>query len=100
MFVIMKNLDSKSKKNYYVIRAKQKLISSSIKRYTILHKNSVEIIKIEYNPNSVNLWDRIKTQLKGKINYCINDFGLTNGYRENKLVEDIKAINEERYNVE
>ncbi|ANB51039.1 hypothetical protein [Powai lake megavirus] len=61
------------------------------------HPEMEIVLKISHSPNSMNLWNRIKTKLgKKKITYSGCNFNLENDYTENKLVRDIKKIHNER----
>ena len=100
-FAVIKDSDENNKRQYYVIRTKKKSMKQTIKSYKNVHQNAVELLNIEYNPNSINLWDRIKERLgRTKILCKLNYFGLRQDYTEDQLIKDINMINEDRYAVE
>ena len=99
VFIVMKDNGEHvmRRKKYYVIRTKRCSARSAIKKYKLEHENSTVLINIEYNPNSINLWDRAKARLKNHIKRKLNYFGLRNDYTEEQLIEDINELNDEKY---
>jgi hypothetical protein len=80
-------------------------MKKSYKNRLIDHKErhpEMEIImKINYSPNAMNLWNRVKTKLgRNKIIVSGCKFNLEDKYSENKLIRDIKNIHNERLNVD
>ena len=96
MFVVMKDPDESDRNRYYAIRTKKRTIKPTIKRYTELRPNATKLIEITYNPNSINLYDRIKETLNKKLRFKINNFGLKGDYSESQMIQD---INDEKYEV-
>lgn len=99
MFVIMKDEEADDRERYYAIRTKKRTMKPTIKRYMNVHPNAEMLLEIAYNPNSVNLWDRIKETLSNKIRFKLNNFGLKKKYTEKELIEDIIDINKEKLEV-
>ena len=101
VFIVMKDKESNidKSKRYYVIRTKRRTCKSAIKKYQLEHENSETLINIEYNSNSINLWDRVKAKMKTKIRIRVNYFGLRSGYTEEKMIGDIEELNDEKYDV-
>ena len=99
MFVVMKDETSDPKERYYAIRVKRKIIKPTIKRYKNTHPDAIILLEIKYNPNSINLYDRIKSNLKDKLRFKLNNFGLKKNYSEKEMIEDINNINEEKMEV-
>ncbi len=99
-FVVIKNTEATDKFKYYVIRTKNRSLNASIKRYKKIHPKSKIILSIDYNPNAINLWDRVKEQLRNKVIVRVCKLSLRKGYTEKKLIRDINRINEERYDVD
>lgn len=99
-FVVMKDPNEDPKTMYYAIRTKKKIVKPTVKRYIESHRNAVVLVQIDYNPNSINLWDRIRTTLKKNIKCRLNAFGLVGDFTEEQLIEQINDINEEKFNVE
>ncbi len=100
-FVIMKDEseDAERTKTYYAIRTKQQSVNAAIKRYQDSHDESKVLLRIQYNPNSINLWDRVKSQLRRNLRIRTNSFGLRNRYTEEELIADINEINDEKFDV-
>ena len=101
-FIIMKDNDRKASRSrkYYVIRTKRRTANSAVERYQKKHPQASILMEIEYNPNSINLWDRVKSSLGKKLNVRTNDFGICGHYTEEKMIEDIHKLNEEKYHIE
>ena len=99
-FTLLKDPKEKGRLKYYVIRTKRRTMQSAIDRYKRLHRSAKILLQINYNPNTVNLWDRIKENLGPKISVSICKLGIRGKYTEENLIDDINAINEERYNVD
>lgn len=101
VFIIMKN-PSKTKKDktrYYAIRTKRMNVKRAISNYLETNEKATELLRIEYSPNSINLWDRVKDQLHEHIRTLGCTLTLKPGYTEEKLLKDINDINEEKYDV-
>jgi predicted nuclease with TOPRIM domain len=98
-FVVLKD-PTEPDMPYYAIRTKKKIRNATVKRYTSLHENASVVLEIDYNPNSVNLWDRIKTTLKGKLRCKINAFGFKGGFTERDFINSVNEINKEKFEVE
>ncbi|AQN67947.1 putative kilA-n domain protein [Saudi moumouvirus] len=104
MFVIVKNNDDPDEYEddeelyeYSAFRLMKKSYKIRMSEHLERHPNMEIILKICHSPNSMNLWNRIKTKLgKKKITYSGCNFNLEDNYTENKLVRDIKKIHNER----
>ena len=99
MFVVMKDVEAPEKERYYAIRTKKRTMKPTIKRYMNVHPKAKILIEIQYNPNSINLWDRIKETLSDKIRFKLNNFWLRRNYTEEEMMSDINEINEEKLEV-
>lgn len=99
VFVVMKDTQTKDKDKYYSIRTKQKTLHGQIVRYMKTHPKAIQLLTIDYNPNSINLWDRIKENLDGKISCTNNKFRIFKKYTETELIEDVRKINDEKFEV-
>ena len=99
VFIVMRDDSDEAErsKKYYAIRTKRRTSKTAIKKYRLEHTDSTILINIEYNPNSINLWDRVRAKLSKKIRIRVNYFGLKSGYTEHQLKEDIGNINDEKY---
>ncbi|AEQ33377.1 KilA-N and DUF3627 domain-containing protein [Megavirus chiliensis] len=104
MFVIVKNNDDPEEYGdddelyeYSAFRLMKKSYKIRMSEHLERHPEMEIVLKINHSPNSMNLWNRIKTKLgKKKITYSGCNFNLENDYTENKLVRDIKKIHNER----
>ncbi|AVL94203.1 putative KilA-N domain-containing protein [Megavirus vitis] len=104
MFVIVKNNDDPNEYDddediyeYSAFRLMKKSYKIRMSEHLERHPDMEIVLKISHSPNSMNLWNRIKTKLgKKKITYSGCNFNLENDYTENKLVRDIKKIHNER----
>jgi len=100
IFIIMKDVRTKNrKKKYYVIRAKFQSVASLVATYTQKHEGAIILNKIDDVPNGINMWDRIKEQLRDKIEYRYNAFGLNAPYNEINLLKDVNNINCAKYDI-
>lgn len=86
---------------YHAIRTMKKSVDSSIKRHKARHPKCVKIFEVQYNPNSINLWIRVRDKLRGEGKICVtnSDCGLLGDYKEEDFINDINKINDERYDV-
>nr|WBF70376.1 SET domain protein [Megavirus caiporensis] len=104
MFVIVKNNDDPNEYDedediyeYSAFRLMKKSYKIRMSEHLERHPEMEIVLKISHSPNSMNLWNRIKTKLgKKKITYSGCNFNLEDDYTENKLVRDIKKIHNER----
>lgn len=79
----------------------KKSYNSRILNYEERHPNMTVVMKINYSPNSMNLWYRIKSKLgngrKRKITIDNCNFNLKGNYSEADLINDIKDIHNEQF---
>lgn len=80
---------------YYAIRTMKGSYNKTIMKYRERHPYMEIVLKINYTPNSVNLWKRIKERLRNIITTSGNYFNIGAKYTENKLVRKIKEIHNE-----
>ncbi|BCS83770.1 hypothetical protein QLL95_gp0353 [Cotonvirus japonicus] len=104
MFIIVKNNDDPDEYDedediyeYTVFRFMKKCYKTRMSDHLERHPEMEIILRINYSPNSMSLWNRIKTKLgKNKITYSGCNFNIADKYSENKLIKDIKDIHNER----
>jgi hypothetical protein len=89
--IILKTDDSEEKHKYYCIRCQKRSISQRLAEKS----NYTEIKRIGYIPNSINLYNRIKEDLKDKLDRKCNRFNLKN-ITENKFLRKINKINNQK----
>lgn len=78
---------------YHIIRTKNKTKNVAIKK----HEDCSIVLNIKYNPNSINLLDRMRENLYDRIKIKGCSFHLLNYYTEKELIEDIIKLNNEKY---
>jgi hypothetical protein len=108
MLIIIKNNDDPDEYDddediyeYSALRVMKKSYKNRLVDYKERHPEMEIIMKINYSPDAMNLWNRIKTKLgRNKIIVSSCKFNLEDKYSENKLIRDIKNIHDERLNVE
>lgn len=99
--VIFKNNDTENEPyEYSVIRAQKKYLNVKIKEYNILHKHAEKILKIHNVTNAITLWNRVKEQMKDKINYSNTNFNIRKQYDEAEILSEIKSIYKQKYEVD
>lgn len=85
---------------YRVIRIRNQSFKTHLSLYKDRHPNMQIIMKINYSPNAMNLWVRIRQRLELErkkiiISHC--SFNLKDGYSERRLMADIAKIHNERF---
>lgn len=100
MFALVKLNNTDAEYPYYVIRAQISAVRTAIKKLKKTNKNAKTLLKINYSPNAVNLFNLVKEHLKNKIFVMGNNLKLLNDYTEKELLKDINIINNEKKKVE
>jgi hypothetical protein len=108
MLIIIKNNDNPDEYDddediyeYNALRVMKKSYKNRLIDHKERHPEMEIIMKINYSPNAMNLWNRVKTKLgRNKIIVSGCKFNLEDKYSENKLIRDIKNIHNERLNVD
>ena len=79
---------------YFVIRCQRRNFKSRANEMLNRFPNMKRILKLTYNQNSINLYNRMKETLKDKINWERNFFDITDedNYYESDLFYDIKRL--------
>ena len=105
MFVLIKyNHDRKMKQKYKLydytsLRISKKNYTSTIKKITKEFSSMEILLEIEYSPNAMNLWHRIRKKLNKKLDISGTKFNIEAGYSEKRLIEDIKKIHNKRLEI-
>ncbi|GBM48427.1 Putative KilA-N domain-containing protein 006L [Araneus ventricosus] len=76
---------------YLAIRCQKLNYQNSLNRLKQKHPNLEKKFELKYDPNSINLFNRIKEQLKN-INTLYNRIHLFDNYSEELFINDIKRI--------
>jgi hypothetical protein len=98
-FVILKDETPNVVMPYYAVRTQKCNLEATIGKRKQLNDKVRVMMSIQYNPNSVNLWVRIKAELRGCIEFHANLFKLIGDYTEDELIQDVQRINNEKYDV-
>ena len=107
MLIIIKNNDDPEEYDedekiyeYYCMRILKSTYCTQIAQHKKRHPDMKILLEINYSPNSINLFKRIKDKLKGKIEFDKCSFNLCGRYTEKRLIDDIKEIHNERLDTE
>lgn len=108
MFAVIKNNDNPTEYDddeeiykYSAQRVMKKSWKNRLVDHQAQHPNMRVLLKINYSPNSMNLWNRIKTKLgKNKIIVSGCNFNLEDGYTERKLIRDIQIYRSVEISIE
>lgn len=84
---------------FYIFRVQKRGLKAALKRYKADNPNAIKFYEIEYNPNSINYYQRFKQKYKNKIRPHYNKFELLD-INKDQLREFIEEINNEKYQIE
>jgi hypothetical protein len=99
-FILVKlNDDDPDSYDYYVIRAQRLTANVAFRKLRRNYPNCLKQLVFEYQPNSINLYNRIKERLGDNIVYEGNYLS-PNGISHAKLIKRFKKIHEERNDIE
>jgi len=100
MFIILQKNDYKNNSKTYEYYAICGQIGYSNHKAKKMIKDEYysELFKIEYTPNTKNLFHRLKENLKSKIKFSSNKFNVS--ISKERLIEEVKNIETEKRNVE
>lgn len=88
------------KRNYQVIRTQKRATSTSLRRIKQQYPKAKIIVRIESRPNSKELWNAIKEKLiEVGCSTTKNDIELTEDVSEDRLLDIIRQINNEKFNM-
>lgn len=105
MLIIIKNNDDpdeyEDEYKYHALRVMTGSLNARVSAHKELHPDMEILMTINYSPNSINLWKRIRKNLgtgrnkKIDIDHC--QFNLQNNYSIRNLIRDIQDIHNERF---
>lgn len=101
-FILVELNDPHYDWKYSVIRAQKFTANKKLKSLKDVHFESKICIEIEYQPNSINLFNLIKEELKDKrkvINVKYNYINLEENYTHEEFLEDIRKIDRSKVNI-
>jgi len=84
--------------NYYSIRAQKYHVNSQIKKYKKVFPNLATLVDIECQPNSRNLFIRMKEQLTKYMEFDGNDFNIIHTNEQN-FIQMVMNLNDDKKNV-
>ena len=88
------------KRNYQVIRTQKRATSTSLRRIRQQYPKAKIIVRMESRPNSKELWNAIKEKLiEVGCSTTKNDIELTEDVSEDRLLDIIRQINNEKFNI-
>jgi hypothetical protein len=103
MIVKLFHTENEEYYNYAVIRGQTEYCGIKLKSIKKGTPTAKLIYKLNYTPNSCDLWLRVKKELKqqNKINCrgASSNFDLTNGFTKDNLINLIRAKNREKYDL-
>lgn len=73
--VLLKSRNKKLEFRYYAIRAQIKYVDSKVEKM-INNRNYKQLLRINNVSNSVNVWNRLKESVQGKVEFCGNELKL------------------------
>jgi len=98
-FILIKKNKVNESYQYYVICGQNVYVTTRIGLLKRRFEKMEIILKLEYQPNTKNLFGRFKETQKGNANVRMNDIELVN-MTEEELIEEFKKLDEEKLNVE
>jgi hypothetical protein len=85
---------------YYTIRAQNEYTSRKLRSQKALFPEMEILLDFKANPNSKTLYVRIKDNLKSKgVTFEGNNIDLNEAITEDELIEEMKVINDQKYDV-
>ena len=84
---------------FYIFRVQKRGFKAALNRYLSDNPNAVKFAEIEYNPNSINYFNRFKNEYNKEISSYYNSFELLS-ITKDQLREFIEKINNEKYELE
>lgn len=83
---------------FYVLKCQQKSINANIKKLKTKFNQCDEILRIGYSPNTINLFQRVKDNLKDNLKVKNAEITLVK-MTEEELIRKINQINDNKKNV-
>jgi uncharacterized protein DUF3627 len=86
--------------DYYTIRAQHGYTERKLRTQALLFPNMEILLDFKANPNSKTLYVRIKDKLKALgVIFEGNNIDLNGVITEEELIEEMKVINDQKYDV-
>lgn len=97
-FTLIKKNKKDSEYPYYCIRIQRSNLVKAIAEVEKKYPDYDVIYALRYDPNPITLFNRIKEQLKDKIETKYNDIKLLgNNYTEDKFINDIEQLSKTKF---
>ncbi|KAF9342854.1 hypothetical protein BGX26_006719, partial [Mortierella sp. AD094] len=95
---IFEDKDLKTKKSqFHIFRTQRRNLSAALRKYLKIHPNATEFYRVEYNPNAINYYIRIKERYDSReIKTSRNDFELLGDTTPEMLLSFIQEIENEK----
>ena len=98
-FVLLKYNDPEYM-GYYTIRAQDSYTTKKLKIKQVHFPNLVVLLDFKCSPNSKTLYVRIKDNLKARgVTFEGNNIDLNEAVTEDELIDEMKVINDQKYDV-
>lgn len=100
-FFLLKPLpkEEDARYDYYVIRGQKDYARSKLNRFLKDFPLTDILLSIDYQPNSRNLYIRLKQSKKSKLLVGLNWFSLKD-WNEEDMINTIQSLNDDKYNVQ
>ena len=87
---------------YSVIRIAKKSLNGALSAHRLKYPRMEIIKKINFTPNSINLWTRIRNELKAKrkIDGAGCKFNLKGNFTQAKMIQYVEKIHDERFDTD
>jgi len=83
---------------FYILKCQRRSIKTSIKKLNVKYKSLIEILNIDYNPNTINLFQRLKEELTNNLKFKNSEIELKKLTKED-LIRKINYLNDNKKNV-
>ncbi|CAL1270520.1 unnamed protein product [Larinioides sclopetarius] len=90
-FALIRTNDNNSDYSFYVVRKQKLNYNTGMKSLKRKFPEMETILEFEYNPNSINFFNRIKEQVDD-IDVKYNKVRLLNGYTEEEFINKVREI--------
>ena len=98
-FILIKKNRPNDRYQYYVICGQNVYVTTRIGLLKRRFQEMKVILKLEYQPNTKNLFGRFKETRQGDVNVRMNDLELVT-ITEEELIAEFQRLDEEKLNVE
>lgn len=86
--------------DYTIKRVMKKSYKQILADHNKRHPDMEILLRLDYSPNAINLWNRIKTELNSKIDCSGCNVNLIGRYSERNFLKDIRNIHNKRFDTD